>query len=239
MAGRFVITLAGVNVEMVHTYDRVRRECEDYLAAPGALPTITATTSPEKIAAERTTLGTPVAAEYAESLCLFRDIAEQMPLLGRAVFHGAAIDYRGAGLLFTAPSGTGKSTHIALWRQVLGDEVRIVNGDKPLLWLREDGVEVCSTPWAGKENWQRNTTAPLRALCLLERGSEDVMRRVEPSEVLDRLLAQVYLPYDPVAAAKTLEIMDGVVTRVPVYRLSCTPTPRAATVAFEALKSLF
>ena len=236
---RFVITLADITIEMRHRYDAVRRQCADYLAQPGAVPTMIASATPEQIEAEVTTFGLNIPSEQAESLCLFRSIAEQMPLRERAVFHGAAIEYAGAGLLFTAPSGTGKTTHISLWRQTFGPQVRIVNGDKPSLRLREDDVEVCSTPWAGKENWQRNTSAPLKALCLLERGETDRIRRVDPSTILFRLMTQIYLPRDSAAAAATLELMDGLLARVPVYLLSCTPTPRAAEVAFETLSPLF
>ncbi len=235
---QFCITVAGVTVEIHHQYDAVRLQCEDYLSDPGAAPRFIAAATQERMAAEMADLQTPIPADMVESLCILRAIAEQMPALGRAVFHGAAIEYKGSGVLFTAPSGTGKSTHIALWRRAFGDDVQIVNGDKPLLWCKEDGVWVCSTPWAGKENWQRNVNVPLRALCLLERGREDTMRPIDPSEVLGRLLSQIYLPRGAEAAAATLELADALLTRIPVFLLSCTPSIHAAEVAFDTLKDL-
>ena len=232
------MTIADVTIEVQHQYDAVRRQCEDYLAPVDAAPSLVAAATPEKMAAELDMIDGPYPIEEVESLCVFRAIADQFPLIGRAVFHGAAIEYNGGGLLFTAPSGTGKSTHIALWRQAFGEDVRIVNGDKPVLWNKGGEVWVCSTPWAGKENWQRNCAVPLKALCLLERGKVDTIRPVDPSEMLNRLLAQIYLPADSQAAGATLELADALLTGVPVYLLSCTPTLKAAQVAHEALSKL-
>ena len=230
-----LVTIAGLTVDFAHTYDYLRLLCRAYIAAPDTPADLSVRTTPEQIRTECRNAETDLPPEYAESLCLFRALAEQFPLAGRAVFHGAAVEYRGKGYLFTAPSGTGKSTHISLWRRVIGEEVRIINGDKPALRLTEDGVDVCSTPWAGKENWQRNTSAPLGALCLLERGTVDGIRRVDPSQVIERLMSQIYLPRDPAAAVATLDLMDALIARVPVFLLSCTPTARAVEVAFPAL----
>lgn len=235
MEQHFSVRIAGLTIDFAHRYEYVRRLCRDYRTSSDSAPDISVRATEEQIEAERRNAETDLPADYAESLCLFRSLAEQIPLTGRAVFHGAAIEYQGKGYLFTAPSGTGKSTHIALWRRVIGDAVGIVNGDKPILRLTEDGVEVCSTPWAGKENWQRNVSVPLGALCLLERGETDRIRHVDPSQVIDRLMAQIYLPRDSAAAAATLDLMDALISRVPIYLLACTPTRQAVEAAFPAL----
>lgn len=64
--------------------------------------------------------------------------------------HGAVVAWKDQGYLFTAPSGTGKSTHLALWKKYLGDQAEVINGDKPFLKVMEDEVWVYGTPWAGK-----------------------------------------------------------------------------------------
>lgn len=233
MAETFSIGIAGLTVGLHPLYDYARDYCRDYLVPDGE-PDITAISSPEAIANEQAALP-GAAADRLEPLCLYRQIAEQLPAFGGCVFHGAAIEYGGRAYLFTAPSGTGKSTHIRLWREYLGDAVRIVNGDKPVLRLTDAGVNVCSTPWAGKEGWQRNCIVPLGALCLLRRGETDRIRRVAPGDHVSDLLLQTYLPADGDALDKTLTILDEICRRVPVYLLECTMKETAVSTAFKAL----
>lgn len=146
--------------------------------------------------------------------------------------------YGGAAYLFTAPSGTGKSTHIRLWRQYLGSGVSVINGDKPFFSLEEDGgIRVWGSPWAGKEGWQRPTSAPLRGICVLERGA-DRIRRLSPAEALEPLFCQTYHRDDPDLEYRTLGFLDALLRAVPVCRLSCGMTEDAVRCSFEAMTGL-
>lgn len=176
---------------------------------------------------------------YLETLTALRKIAEQFPYENRLLFHGVTITFAGKGYLFAAPSGTGKSTHISLWRKYLGDGVEIVNGDKPILSVEEKEGGVCTTvygtPWAGKEGWQKNRQAQLSGICFLRQSKTNAVRRLQPAECLDRLMRQVYLPKDPGAAGLTLELLDRMLTAVPVYLLDCDMSEEAVRCSFEAL----
>ena len=229
----FYIRIAELTVQMNATSPEVKEFCKDYLV-PAATADIIAQCTPEEVTAEQA-LGENISTEAAESLCLYRSIAEQLPHFQAVVFHGAAISYADGGYLFTAPSGTGKSTHIKLWRKYLGKNVDIINGDKPILRVTDEGVLVCSTPWAGKERWQKNRRLPLRGLCLLTRGPIDRIAAVTPASLLDALLSQVYLPTNGDALAKTLDLLDAVCKTTPLYRLECTPTEAAVKAAFPAM----
>ncbi len=234
MAHRFGMKLAGLAVELRCAYPSLEAFCGDYVVPLPETPDIVATCTPAEIAAEQAR-GENIPAEAAESLCLYRAIARQLPAFGAAVFHGAAISYGDGAYLFTAPSGTGKSTHIRLWRKYLGPAVDIVNGDKPILKLTTTGVEVCSTPWAGKEGWQKNRILPLRGLCLLRRGAVNRIRPADPAELVEFLLSQVYLPAEEAALSNTLSLLDTVCRRVPLFVLECTIAEEAVKVAFPAL----
>ena len=94
------------------------------------------------------------------------------------------------------------------------------------------------TPWAGKENWSTNTSAPLAGLCLVRRGAENTCTRIEPAAALDRMLRQVYLPRDPQAALLTLDFLDALLRDVPLYNLECTVSPDAVRASFEAMVGL-
>lgn len=177
---------------------------------------------------------------YLETLAVLRAISNELPQRRRLLVHGAVIQYAGKAYLFTAPSGTGKSTHIMLWRQYLGADVRVVNGDKPFLRIPElpDQPPIAyGTPWAGKENWQENASAPLAGIVLLSRSEPgaSTIRKVNPAACLDRVLRQIYLPKDALAAANTLELLDAVLARVPLYELACDMSEHAVHTSFEAL----
>ena len=100
--------------------------------------------------------------EYLESLALYENLTQL--LLSRDVlqFHCSALAMDGRAYLFTAPSGTGKSTHARLWRQVFGPRVTMINDDKPLVRRQTDGSwRVYGTPYGGKHNLQTNTSQPI------------------------------------------------------------------------------
>ena len=177
---------------------------------------------------------------YLQTLAVYRQIAEQAPARGCFLMHAAVVAYEGRAYAFTAPSGTGKSTHVRLWRKELGTGVTVINGDKPLVRMErhEGGMATFTahgTPWAGKENWSTNTSAPLAGLCLVRRGVENTCTRIEPAAALDRMLRQVYLPRDPQAALLTLDFLDALLRDVPLYNLECTVSPDAVRASFEAM----
>ena len=230
---QFQISLAGLTVEMHSRFPLARTFCKDYLEESTGVHFSAEAVESEITELMRTSDAPDV--PHAELLSLHRSIAEQLPRFGRFLIHGAAISWRGRGLLVLAPSGTGKSTHIRLWRSALGEGVGIVNGDKPIIDASGNVPTVCGTPWAGKENWQRNVSVPLGAICILRRGKTDAIRRVTPSEQIGALLCQVYRPDDVQALEQTLTLADKVFRAVPLYELACTPTENAVRTAFPAL----
>ena len=118
----FKVKLADIVIGIHGRYEYLREE----------KPEMEISLTEEDILAERSQNGDGegFSLDYLESLAALRKIAEQMPQRNRFLMHGAVLSWRGKGYMFTAPSGTGKSTHLALWKKYLGDEVEIVNGDK-------------------------------------------------------------------------------------------------------------
>lgn len=229
---RFCIKLAGLVFSVSVLHDSVYLLCGDYLV--NEPPDVCIEVTQEAIDAERTQ-GTWTDS-YLESLAVYRAIAEVLPLRECLLMHGAALAVDGDAYLFCAPSGVGKSTHVALWKKHLGAFVTVVNGDKPLVRIPEAGaVFVCGTPWAGKEGWQENASFPLAGLCFLERGSQNRIRPLQPGEALERALAQTYLPARKEAAERTLELLDPLLLRTPQYLLTCDATEDAVRCSFEGM----
>ena len=174
---------------------------------------------------------------YIESLALYQNITEL--LLARDVmqFHCSALEMDGRAYLFTAPSGTGKSTHVRLWRQVFGARVTVINDDKPLVRLQKDGSwRVYGTPYGGKHNLQTNTSQTLCGIVMLERGAENKIERVTPQDAFVTLMAQTY--HSIQTPERILHAMDlvGSLANLPVFRLQCNISQQAVQVAYEALK---
>ena len=152
--------------------------------------------------------------------------------------HGAVIGFEGKAYAFLAKSGTGKSTHIRLWRAHLKDGVIPVNGDKPILRFHGDVLTAYGTPWAGKEGWQRNVGLPLAGICLLSRGERNRIERLPATDALSALMRQIYLPSDPMGAVATMALIDRLTKTVPIYALQCDMSEEAAKTSFEAMTGL-
>lgn len=171
-----------------------------------------------------------------EFVAVHTAIANRLSYSERIVFHGAVITCRKKGILFAAPSGTGKSTQIALWKKYLGADVDIVNGDKPILHIEQDRVTAYGTPWCGKERWQKNRSTVLSAICFLERGEIPTITRMKPEDCVDRLIRQFYLPLeDTEASARTMECADLLARTVPMYLLTCDMTENSVRCAYEEI----
>ena len=173
---------------------------------------------------------------YLETLAVYRAIAEWMPTRDACLMHGSCLAVDGEGFLFTAKSGTGKSTHARLWREYLGNRAVMVNDDKPLIRMTDGGAVAYGTPWDGKHHLSSNIAVPLKAICVLERSAENHIRAITPSEALPMLLAQVYRPMDAGAMVRTLNLIDRLAGCVRLYRLGCNMNIEAAKVAYNTMK---
>lgn len=173
--------------------------------------------------------------QYLETLALLRKIAEELPDRDTFLMHGAVISWKGDAYMFTAPSGTGKSTHISLWRKYLGEEVQSINGDKPFISVSETGVRAYGTPWAGKERWQHNTSGPLKGICILAQAKENKIRKLSAGESLAYLLRQIHFTDNPEKAGHILELVDWMLRQVPVWYLECNISEEAMRTSFEAM----
>lgn len=174
--------------------------------------------------------------EYLETLALYRKISDNMCDHGVILFHGSVISVDGEAFLFTAKSGTGKSTHTRLWRELFGERAVMVNDDKPLIALKDNGeVLVYGTPWCGKHSLGSNISAPLSSICILERAAQNTITKVAVADVYPLLIQQTYRSSDPMKLMKTLPLLDSLLKKISVYRLGCNMDIEAAKVAYTAM----
>ena len=230
-------------VEVNSIYDEVHEYCTDYLTDEPADYSVTTTQADidfecEKSAREDEIEGIPTrhfSDSYLEELAVYRKIAEQMISYDTILFHGSVVAVDGVGYLFTAKSGTGKSTHTRLWREYFGDRTVMVNDDKPLLHIA-DTVTAYGTPYNGKHRLGTNISVPLKAICILTRSADNHIEPITREQAYTMLLQQVYRPADMLKMAKTLELMDRLADSVKLYRLGCNMDISAARVAYEGMQ---
>ena len=143
----------------------------------------------------------------------------------------------GVAYLFTARSGTGKSTHTRLWCQLFGDRAVMVNDDKPFISIAEKGIFASGSPWSGKHGLDTNITVPLKGICLLERGTENRIENAAKEALLPMLLAQSYRPLDEAKAPRFLQLVDTLAENVPLWQMQCTKDIEAARVAYATMSN--
>ena len=241
----FRISLAGQCVGIHSIYDEVYHLCRDYLSGEDE-ESFRVETRPEDIAFEQEKSLREAALEgkpavlypepYLETLAVYRKIALGMLKYDTWLMHGSAVAVGNEAFLFTAPSGTGKTTHTRLWlEQVPG--AFVVNGDKPLLRMRNGICEACGTPWSGKENMNRNAMVPLQAICFLHRGVTNRIKEIPFREAAPLLLQQSYRAADPLMMQKTMQLVKELGDCVRFYRLYCNMEPEAALVSRNGMRN--
>lgn len=246
MANTNIYRIADRNIAVSSLYGEVHRLCADYLV-PDAVPDFAVQTTQADIDFEKKKSNREAEKEgipirhfsdgYLETLAVYRGIAERMPDYDTILFHGSCVAVDGRGYLFTARSGTGKSTHTGLWRELLGDRAVMVNDDKPLIRVNEDGTATaCGTPWDGKHRLSSNIAVPLKAICILERAGKNTIRPVSLENAYPMLLQQAYRPMDAAALRKTLNLLDRLAPAIGLWRLGCTIDIEAARIAYEAMR---
>ena len=239
----FTIKLAGLLIEINSIHDEIYKMCKDYLAE-GEPADFTVTTSETDIAFEREKSIREAILEhlkptiypdpYLETLAVYRKIAVEMLKHDTFLMHGSVVAVSGEAFLFTAPSGTGKTTHTRLWLENIPGAY-VVNGDKPLVRVRDGFTEACGTPWAGKEAMNTNVIVPLKAICLLTRGEKNTIREMSFLEAYPHLFQQIYRPTEAETVKKTMELIRRLGESVRIYLLACNMEPEAALVAAEAM----
>lgn len=229
---QFAISVAGVNIGVNALFPSTLNLCKDYLSKEK--PAFSVSISEEDLEQEYKILMQRCRPEDAEVLALLRKVAESLLTYNTVLFHGVAVALDGKAYIFTAPSGTGKSTHAMLWvKNVPGSY--ILNGDKPFLKVKDNCVMACGNPWRGKEGYGVSEMLPLEAICIVERDTVNHIEEISCDESLRDLIRQAYRPEDGALLIKAIQLIGKVGESVRLYRLGCNMDPEAALVSSAAM----
>ena len=241
--GKFTIRIAETVVAVTSLFRSSENYCQDYCCDEQEHISITIT--PGDIAFERDKSIREAELEgiaymarsdaALEIIAIQRKITEALFACNTLLFHGSVVAVDNQAYLFTAKSGTGKSTHTRLWREVLGDRAVMVNDDKPFLRMDENGVTAFCSPWMGKHHLGANISVPLKAICILERGEENRILRITAQEALPMLFQQSQRPGKSKNQLKYLELIDKLAGDVSFYHMACNMDPQAAEISYCAM----
>lgn len=172
---------------------------------------------------------------------LFRGMGLEflMALNRRVILHSSYIAWKGKGIVFSAPSGTGKSTQAELWRRHRpGTE--IINGDRSILTCERGVPEVYGLPLCGSSGIAVNKSFPLGAVVVLRQAKTNTVRRLGVREAVSLIYSECGLSlWDRDAAANVLDVVSEIAESVPVYCLSCLPHSSAVDAMERALRKDF
>lgn len=161
--------------------------------------------------------------EYKEKL--FHAI--RLPFLYTALkhdmvaIHSASILYQNRAWLFSAPSGTGKSTHAGLWKEHL--RVSTINGDLNLLAMNDVQPVIHGIPWCGTSGIYDTKSYPLGGIILLRQATHDRITELTADEK-QLLISQRFISpsWTMDLFDKSLDLAGQIAERSLICRLNCT-----------------
>ena len=172
---------------------------------------------------------------FIENNAIHALLSEKLVQYNTLLIHGSAIVVDGEAFIFMADSGTGKSTHTRLWREHFQERAWMLNDDKPMLKVTENGIIAYGTPWDGKHHLSRNSFAPVRAIAKLSRGDSNYIQPVSKADAMTLIYRFGIKPHFPEEIEKAVQLETQIVQKVDVYHLHCNMDKEAVLVAYQGM----
>ena len=221
--------IAGLTVQM-DSFGRTVMQAQPYLCEP-AEPDIVIHSDWKKFQENQPHLSD----DDSEYMSTGGNFYRQLLNYDGMLLHASAVVVDGWAYLFSAPCGTGKSTHTGLWQQVFGDRAVILNDDKPAIRLENGQWYAYGTPWSGKYDISTNIRAKLAGICFLHRANENTIEPFGGTKAIFSLLEQTIRPGGADQRMKIMILLDKLLTQVPVWQMGCNMDPQAAQVSYKAM----
>lgn len=227
-----ILKIAGLVIEVKTRYKYTFDMCHDYLYDGDEKPLFTVfATNEELLEEQQRTPEFPI--DIIENTCVYKNICREILKYNAIFIHSAAISVNGFGYMFSADSGTGKTTHMNLWLDKFGADAFVINGDKPILRLIDDKIYVFGTPWCGKEGLNKNIGVEVKAFYILKRAAQNLAVKVNNREALLFIITQTQIPNDTGLMSKMYDMLSTFISKIPVYQLSCNMEKEACEVAYN------
>ena len=219
--------IAGLQVD-VFAEGRTRKQLQPYLTEETGPADITVRCDSQRVLQRNPQLGDLDSAEYLGTGAVF---ARALLKFNGFQLHASAVMLDGKAYLFSAPSGTGKSTHTEKWCRLFG--AKLLNDDKPALRLQDGKWMAYGTPWSGKHDLSTPTGVPLGGIAFLQRAEENRIRRLDPQEAVPMIISQSLRFLRPEQMELQLTLLDKLLRQMPVWLLECRNDDEAAYLAHK------
>ncbi|HZJ78702.1 MAG TPA: hypothetical protein VFD52_07900 [Clostridia bacterium] len=228
--------IAGLNISYRSKCDLIINRSEKYKTEKFENADICADVSEEEIKSllERAPNLTEAEAEY---LLIGASIYTQLINFGGFFLHSSAVSVDGEAYLFSAPCGTGKSTHTQMWQKYFGeDSAQIINDDKPAIRIIDGQAVVFGTPFSGKTSLNLNTSVPLKSICFIERSKENWIKPLTNAKAVVEILNQTIRPKEIEQMDKLLSMIEKVLNSIKVYKMGCNISEQAVKLSYNTMK---
>lgn len=222
--------IAGLQVEMA-VGGRTLHQAQPYETEPDGPADFQIRCSIQKVMQNAPQITDPDMAEYMGTGTIF---ARRLLDYQGFQLHSSAVELDGYAYLFSAPSGMGKSTHTEKWCRLFG--AQLLNDDKPALRLIKDQWIAFGTPWSGKHDLSKPAGIPLGGIAFLMRGQENTIRRLSAQEAVPLLISQSLRYLDAEKMTQQLDLLDKLLSQVPVWELHCRNEDAAAHLSHAHMK---
>ena len=172
---------------------------------------------------------------YFESFALNRRVSDELLAFDTIAYHGSAIVIDSCCHIFSADSGTGKSTYSKMWLRHFGQLAYILNDDKPFLQLQGNRVIVFGSPWNGKHHYGKNISAPLRSISFLHRASKGSAEVMCADEGADLMRLQVFRPDREEDMEKALDLVKRISRCTAFYHVGFSLDPGQIAPVYNTL----
>lgn len=228
--------ICGLYVACDFRYPAMTARSEKYLCDEEHTPDITVLHSEERL--ERMASENPhLSLADCEIILSTQAFYMQLLKFGGFMLHSSAVVLDGKAYLFSAPSGTGKSTHTSQWLKLFGDRAYILNDDKPGILVRDGAVFAAGSPWSGKSDLNRNAIVPLQGICVLSRAETNWIKPLPQMQAIYHLMNQTLRPTDPDQMNLLMTLLDSCLRAVPVWQMGCNISLDAAKCAYDTMCS--
>lgn len=230
-----VYRIAGLNVCYEPKYELLARRSEKYIV--DCEPDFTIGVRESLIERQYAEFNGAVGRAELEYLWMGSAFNAKLLEFDGMYLHSSTVVADGKAYSFTAPCGTGKSTHTSLWLQLPIDAF-ILNDDKAA-YRKIDGEYIAfGTPFCGKNDINVNTSVPLAAICVIEQSENNSIERMNIDDAVPLLISQTLRPSHPDRMILMCDLLDGLIKEIPIYKLKCNMDIEAAKLSYEAMSGM-
>lgn len=228
--------IADLIVEFNAKFDRTNERAQKYICEENRKKDISITVNDEAIKKKKESYKL-ITDELVEYLIIGSTFYKGLLNYNGCLLHASAVVIDDESYLFSANSGTGKSTHTSLWLKYLSEKnPYILNDDKPAIRIMEDGIYAYGTPFSGKHDINKNTRAKIKGICFLEQATKNSIKRIEPKEAVFLFFEQTTKKLTKEQMLKLLDIMDIILKEIPIYKLCCDMSEEAVKLSYNTMR---